>query len=136
VIVTMDDLLLELLRRLELLGEAYGELYDSEAREQIGDIVMDGFVRRKPGFVMPNRLGMVSETADLELRQALADYIEGANKMAGEIGLSSFHARLASFQSRAVRTNSAIAVDYEELFGHSPPEWYDEAGDVLWDRVR
>lgn len=132
----MEALLLELLRRLECLGEAHGELYDSEAREQIGGIVMDGFVRRKPGYVMPDRLGMRSETADLELRQALATYIEGASKLADEIGLSSFHTRLAAFQNPAVRTNSAIAVDYEELFGHTPPEWYDEAGNVLWDRVR
>ena len=132
----MDALLLELLCRLERLGEAHGELYDSEAREEMGGIVMEGFVRRNPGFVMPDRLGMLSEPADLELRRALASYIEAANKLADEIGLSSFHTRLAAFQNRAVRTNTAVAVDYEDLFGHTPPEWYDEAGNVLWDRVR
>lgn len=132
----MEALLLELLHRLERLGEAHGDLYDSEAREQIGGIVMDGFVRRKPGFVMPDRLSMLSEAADLELRQALASYIENANKLADEIGLTSFHARLAAFQNPAVRTNPAVAVDYEDLFGHTPPEWYDEAGNILRDRVR
>ena len=131
----METILLELLRRLERLGDAHGELYDSEAREQIGDIVMDGFVRRKPGFTMPSRLGMRSEDADHELRQALDSYIEDANKLADEIGLSSFHDRLAAFQNRAVRTNPAIDVGYEELFWHTPPDWYDEAGNILWDRV-
>jgi hypothetical protein len=132
----MEALLLELHCRLEKLGESHGELYDSEAREEIGGIVIDGFVRRKPGFKMPERLGMLSEAADLELRQALSAYIDGANKFADEIGFSSFHARLAAFQNPAVRTDSAIPVDYDELFGHTPPEWYDEDGNVLWDRVR
>ncbi len=136
VVATMEALLLELLRRLELLGDAHGELYDSEAREQIGDIVMDGFVRRKQGFTVPDRLGMLSDAADLELRKALISYIDEANKKAEEIGLSSFHERLAAFQNRAVRTNPAIDVGYEELFGHTPPEWYDEFGNVIWDRVR
>ena len=132
----MEALLLELLLRLERLGENHGELYDSEAREQIGDIVMNGFVRRKPGFKMPERLGMLSETADNELRQALASSIGDASKLADEIGLSSFQARLAAFQNPAVRTNPAIAVDYEDLFGHTPPEYHDEACNVRWDRVR
>src|SRR5262245_60768791 len=105
---TMDTLLLELLRRLERLGDEHGELYDSESREEIGGIVMDGFVRRTPGFKIPERLGMRSEEADRELRQALVEYIEGANKLADEIDLSSFHARLAAFQNPAVRTNPAI----------------------------
>jgi len=85
---------------------------------------------------MPDRLGMLSEAADLELRQALISYIDDANKLAAQMGISSFHERLAAFQNRAVRTNPAIDVGYEELFGHSPPEWYDELGNVLWDRVR
>lgn len=133
---TMESLLLDLLRRLEHLGDNHGELYDSEAREQIGGLVMEGFVRKTPGFIMPERLGMLSEEADSELRRILSEYIEAANRLADEIGLSSFHARLAAFQNRAVRTNPAIDVDYEELFGHTPPEWYDETGNVLWDRVR
>ena len=132
----MESLLLELLRRLERLGVNHEELYDSEAREQIGGLVMEGFVRKTPGFIMPERLGMLSEEADTELRRTLSEYIDAANRLAEEIGLSSFHARLAAFQHRAVRTNPTIDVDYEELFGHTPPEWYDEAGNVLWDRVR
>lgn len=132
----MEAILLELLQRLELLGETHEELYDSEAREEMGRIVMDGFVRRNPEFVMPDRLGMRSEDADLELRQALASYINTANRLADEIGLSSFHERLSAFQNAAVKTNLPNALDYDEFFGHTPPEWYDEKGNVLWDRVK
>jgi hypothetical protein len=133
---TMESILLELLRRLERLGENHEELYDSEAREQIGGLVMEGFVRKTPGFLIPERLGMLSEDADSELRRAISEYIEAANRLAEDIGLSSFHARLAAFQNPAVRTNPAVDVGYEELFGHTRPEWYDEAGNVVWDRVR
>jgi hypothetical protein len=136
VTATMEDLLLELLGRLERLGAAHGELYDSEVREQMGDAVMEGYVRRRSGHRLPDRFGMLSEAADAEVRAALAAYIEGANALAEEIGLSSFHARLAAFQDPAVRTDPAIAVDDDDLFGHTPPDWYDEGGNVLWDRVR
>jgi hypothetical protein len=132
----MENLLHELLGRLERLGETHGELYDSEVREQMGDAIMEGYVRRSPGYRLPDRFGMLSEAADAEVRAALAAYIEGANTHAEEIGLASFHARLAAFQNPAVRIDPAIAVDYDDLFGHTPPDWYDEAGNVLWDRVR
>lgn len=36
VVATIEALLLELLCRLEILGDTHEELYDSEAREQIG----------------------------------------------------------------------------------------------------
>lgn len=132
----MEAILFELLSRLERLGEAHEELYDSEAREEIGNIIMDGFIRRKPEFAIPTRLGMLSDAADAEVRQALRSYIENANILAQELGLTSFHARLAAIQNRNVRTNPTTAADYEELFGHTPPECYDEAGNVLWDRVK
>ncbi len=131
----MEHLLLELLGRLESLGEAHGELYDSEMREQMGGAIMEGYVRRSPGYRLPERFGMLSEVADAEVRSALAAYIEGANAVADELGLELFHDRLAAFQNPAVRTHSALAVDYDEFFGHTPPDWYDEAGNVLWDRV-
>ena len=132
----METHLLELLRRLERLGEFHHEQYGSEVREQMGDAIMEGYVRRRPGYRLPARFGMFSEAADTQVREALAAYIESANALAQEIGLASFHSRLAAFQNPAVRTNPDVAVDYEELFGHTSPEWYDEDGNVLWDRVR
>ena len=132
----MEQILLKLLPDLECIGQAHEELYDSDVHEQIGNAVMAGYVRRTPGYMLPDQFGMCSKIADIDVRKALAEYIERANVLADEIGLASFHARLAAFQDRAVRTNAAVAFDYEELFGHTPPDWYDEAGYVLWDRVR
>ena len=132
----MERILLELLCQLERLGEAHGELYDTEVRERMGDAVMEGYVRRSPQYLLPDQFGMNSAAGDARVREALAAYIERANGLAEEIGLTTFHARLAAFQDPAVRTPSDAAVDYDDLFGHTPPEWYDEAGNVLWDRVR
>jgi hypothetical protein len=136
VVAAMEQILLKLLRELERIGHAHEELYDSEVREQMGNAVMAAYVRRTPGYFLPDQFGMYSKDADAEVRKSLAEYIERANALADEIGVTSFHARLAAFQNRAVRANPTVAVDYEELFGHTPPEWYDEAGNVLWDRVR
>jgi hypothetical protein len=132
----MEQLLLELLSRLEGLGESHEELYDSEVRERMGDAIMEGYVRRTPGYEVPARFGMFTEAADAEVREALAAYMKSANTLADEVGLASFHARLATFQNSEVSTSSAISVYYDDLFGHTPPDWYDEAGTILWDRVR
>jgi hypothetical protein len=90
-----------------------------------------GLVSR-PGLLVERVERMIA----LQVAGASALILWDANKSADEIGLSSFHARLAAYQNSAVRTNPAIAVDYEDLFRRTPPEWYDEAGNSIWDRVR
>ena len=132
----MEKILLNLLRELERIGQSHEELYDSEVREQMGNAVAAAYVRRTPGYLLPDKFGMYSEDADADVRRSLAEYIERANALAGEVGLTSFHGRLAAFQDRSVRTSSAIHIEYEDLLGHMPPEWYDAAGNILWDRAR
>src|SRR5262249_51177607 len=122
----MEDILLELLRRLERLGQNHEELYDSEVREQMGNAIMEGYVRRRPGYRMPDQFGMFSEAADAEVREALAAYTEKANAVAQEIGLAPFHSRLAAFQNSDVRTKPPVGIYYDDLFGHTPPDWYDQ----------
>jgi hypothetical protein len=132
----MDQILLELLCDLERIGQSHEELYDSEVREQMGNAVMAAFVRQTPGYVFPDQFGMFSEAANAEVRKALASYVDRAIALAAQAMLRTFHDRLRAFQDRSVRTSSAVPVDYEDLFGHTPPEWYDDGGNVLWDRVR
>ena len=132
----MGQLLLRLLTELETVGRDHEELYDSEVREAMGEVIMQGFVRSIPGYEVPKNLGMYDDAANAVVSGALACYIASANQVALEIGLTSFHSRLAAIQNRAVRVNPQTAEDYEELFGHTPPEWYDVDGNVIWDRVR
>ncbi len=132
----MEQLLLELLSQLEAIGEIHGELYDSEVREKMGEAVMEGYVRNSSGYRPPDHFGMYSVEADAAVREALLAYIVTANSLADRIGLTSFKVRLAAFQNPAVRTSSSVQCYYDDMFGHTPPEWYDEGGNVLWDRVR
>src|SRR5688500_13094359 len=132
----MDLLLAELLESLETLGETYHELYDSDVREKMGAAILDGLVRRRPEFKLPDEFGMFSGDANLKVGRQIEKYIEAANRLADDQGILLFHPRLAAFQNSGVRTCSKYRLDYEDLFGHTPPDWYDPSGNVIWDRVR
>ncbi|HEX5105337.1 MAG TPA: hypothetical protein VFV87_16075, partial [Pirellulaceae bacterium] len=43
--LTMDEILLALLIRLEAIGDEHEELFDSEVRERMGNAVFHGFVK-------------------------------------------------------------------------------------------
>ncbi|MCE9545543.1 MAG: hypothetical protein K8T25_08505 [Planctomycetia bacterium] len=131
----MEALLLRLLTELQAIGRNHEELYDSEVREAMGVAIMEGFVRCISGYQIPADLGMMTENDNKSVRDALVRYINDANLRAAELCLASFHARLAAFQNRYVRVVPSSAKDYEELFGHTPPDWYDLDGNVIWDRV-
>lgn len=47
------ECLLHLLADFERIGDAYGELFDSEVREQAGNALMDAFVRRASDYEVP-----------------------------------------------------------------------------------
>jgi hypothetical protein len=132
----MEDALLKLLTTLEALGEIHEELYDSEVRERMRNAIMDGFVREKPNFEVPRDLGMFTDEANGAVQRALEIYISAANKRSRELGIVTFHVRLAAFQNGNVRTHSETGIYYDDLFGYAPPEWYDSDGNVLWDRAR
>jgi hypothetical protein len=132
----MEEHLLKLLSTLESLGNHYDELYDSEVREAMGEVIMQGFVRCIEEYEIPAQFGMFTPNAEKSVRDSIASYIDSANRTAEECGLNCFHDRLNAFQNSDVRVNRAVNVDYEELFGHTPPDWYDEGGNVIWDRVR
>ena len=126
----MEARLLTLLEKLQLIGEEHGELYDSEVREQMGVAIMEGFVRNHQHFRLPDSFGMFSNEANLKVKTAIVDYIESANKKASELGLTRFHDRLAAFQNPKIQA-SVPGSDYEEFFGHTPPEFYDDDGNVV-----
>ncbi|MBX9624135.1 MAG: hypothetical protein K2X82_10030 [Gemmataceae bacterium] len=125
-----DTQLSRLLEKLEGIGLQSGELFDTEVRERIGQVVMSGFVRNVTGFQLPDYLGMTSDEANAAVRSALREYIDEANAEAVRVGLTQFHDRLAVFQNSSVRTKKTGS-DYEEFFGHTPPEYYDINGNVL-----
>jgi hypothetical protein len=124
----MQALLLELLIGLEQIGNDHEDLFDSEVRERIGNAVMDGFVRCLPDFVLRSDLGLFQPDADTAVRDLIVRYTDDANALAADTGIVAFHDRLAAFQDPDVRTPEGN--DYDEFFGHSPPDGYDEDGTV------
>lgn len=132
----MQKLLLRLITELEAIGRIHEELFDSDVREAMGGAIMQGFVRHIEDYEITDNLGMFTSSANKDVKQSLVRYVNEANHEAKELGLGSFHSRLAAFQDSAVTLPSPSGFDYEELFGHTPPEYYDAEGIVIWDRVR
>jgi len=125
----MESVLLELLCRLEALGEEYGDLYDSEVRQAMSAAVFAGFIRALPGYTLPDRFAMYRPGGDQRVREVLAWFIAAFAKAAEHDGLVTFHQRLAAFQNRKVRTATTLGI--EDFFGWAPPEQYDEAGKLI-----
>ena len=57
----MEQLLLELLIRLETVGERDESLFDTVVREKMGDQIFYGFIKPQPGYVLPDEYGMPDE---------------------------------------------------------------------------
>lgn len=126
----MKNQLLALLEDLWNIGSDHAELYDTEVREQLGNAIMEGFVRANSDFGIPNDFGMYSSDANLRVKTAIAKYVSDASAEARALGIESFQDRLAAFQDRDVQL-SVPGMDYEEFFGHTPPEFYDQFGNVV-----
>src|SRR5712692_9697287 len=68
---TMDAVLLELLHRLEAIGDEHEELFDSDVREAMDAAVFYGFILPKTGYVLPDKFAMFSDEGDRLVRQTL-----------------------------------------------------------------
>ena len=110
------------------------ELHDSEVRERMSEALADGFIRAKADCGVRDDFGIFDSVANEDVRKAIISFILPANAVAADKRIVSFHDRLAAFQNHEMCV--APGSDYEEFFGHSPPEWYDTDGHVIWDRVR
>ncbi|HUT11543.1 MAG TPA: hypothetical protein VMY42_13665 [Thermoguttaceae bacterium] len=126
----MEEVLRHLLNQLEQVGVDHEEVYDSECRERMGNAVMDGFVRDEGDFFLGDDFGLHSVEANRAVREALAEYIANARARAAELGLKTFHDRLAAFQNSDVESDKEGSF-YDDFFGHSPPEAFDSAGNAI-----
>ena len=125
----MKALLKQLLDRLEEIAVEHEELFDSDVRQSMSNAILDGFVRNREGFEIPNEFGMFTSEGNSVVKTAIINYIGMANRKAENIGISSFHSRLSALQDDSVC--SFDGNDYDEFLGHSQPEFFDEAGTVV-----
>jgi hypothetical protein len=125
----MEQLLLELLYRLEAIGERDESLFDTVVRDKMGAAVFFGFIKPKPGYMLPDEYSMGDED-NRRIRAALQAYVNGARALAPTVGVDTFHKRLAAFQNLAVRTAAPHRNDYNDFFGWSPPAAFDAEGNI------
>ncbi len=123
----MNELLRQLLNRLEAIGVTNEEIYDTECRDRMGDAVFDGFIRPVANFNIPLDFGLHSTSANDAVRIALADYIEKAKKLAPTVGVTTFHERLDAFQNGTIKSD-VEGTYFDVFFGYSKPDAFDDAG--------
>lgn len=118
-----------MLNKLEEIGNDHEELFDSDVCQDMEDAIMNGFVRRKLQYEIPQDFGMFSDEANSAVREAISEYVSTCNNKADELGIVAFHDRLNAHQDGSVVT--AQRNDYEEFFGHARNEFFDELGNVI-----
>jgi hypothetical protein len=126
----MDELLLQLLKRLEEVGERHGEIYSTVCRDLMREAVHDGFLQPVDNFSLPTEFGLASGAADEEVRNALAQYLAAATTKANDLGLP-FLGRLEALQNPNVITERGTT--YDLFFGYTPPTDFTESGDWIGD---
>ena len=125
----MKDALKKLLDGLDEIGSKHEELFDSDVRQNMSNAIMEGFVRQRLQYEVPQDFGMFSEAGNTAVHDAIAEYVATANEKADELGLSAFHDRLNAVQDGSV--GSINGNDYDDFLGHSRNEFFDELGNVI-----
>jgi hypothetical protein len=126
----MEQVLAELLANLAAVEKEHRELSDTEVEEQTTDAVHHGFLIPTEGYELPEEFGMYSPEGDRAVRAALAAFLPAARAAAEAEGLTTFHQRLAAFQSFGVEVGPDW-VCYNDFFRYANPERYDAAGNVI-----
>lgn len=127
----MEQLLLQLLKALEAIGEENEEIGDTECRDAMRAAVYHSFLLPKPGYRLPATFGLYSKKSNQLVREALAVYIKAAKAEAKKLDLS-FRGRLVAFQNAAIHTEDGTTSD--EFFGYTPPTMWTEFGEWLGRR--
>jgi hypothetical protein len=89
-------------------------------------VIHDGFFKPVAEFSIPEDVGMYSDAANAAVRDALADFLDHASRLAEELGLD-FRERLAAFQHLDVSCGEA-QINYNDFFQYTPPDAYDSEG--------
>ncbi len=105
----MKEIIAELVRNLEELGEEHEELYDTEVRMRIGKALDEGYADSQEitEYKVPNDLGMLSESSNKRLQAILQKFVQKAIARAKELGLN----------DPSSRRNAIKDDDLEEFIG-------------------
>ena len=87
---------------------------------------MFAFSGSRVGDTIPKKFGIFNDDACGVVHEAIACFTTESLKL---LGSQSFQDRLESLQDTSVQSDDGN--DYEEYFGLTPSEFYDEDGNVL-----
>jgi hypothetical protein len=130
----MKEILSNLLEELEKIGESNEEIYDSECREKMDDAIWYGFLVPDIKYQLSDDFGLYNESANSLVKHALQKYIFEASNIAASNNMS-FLERLAAFQDNDVFTLGSKN-DYNDFFGYSNPEEFNNSGKWLGFKSR
>jgi hypothetical protein len=117
----MDEVLLQLLVALEAIGRDHEEIYDTDVREQMHDVIIDGFINPKNDFVLPDEFGMFSAEGNGAIRRVLERLLPEFRHAASHDGLNTPKERLSAFQNDELKTPDEGNY-YDDFFGYIDPD--------------
>jgi hypothetical protein len=119
-------ILRELMQKLENIAIDNPEIYTSEFREQISDIIWKGFVLPSDDYKLSDDFALSNDDANREVKQALQSYIQEASTTASSLSLK-FYKRLVVFQDRNISTYPRRS-HFDDFFKWRDPNGFDASG--------
>jgi hypothetical protein len=104
------------LESLEEIGDAHPELYDTDVRERLWQILEHRVVRAETDYPIPSDLGMFSDDANRKLHAVLERGLSNLLLAFEVCGLRTAEQRLHSLQNPGIKT-PRHQYTYEEFFG-------------------
>ena len=105
----------KLLTRMDGIMEKYGELQDTDVREQVHDAVFNAFVMAKADYLLPEEFRMFTKTGNKRVHSALVAFLKKAIKIADQENLNPGLSRLVVFQD--IEVTSENGSTYDDYFG-------------------
>ena len=105
-----------LLDALEEVAEQHAEVFDTDVREQIWEVVEQRYVRRTRGYVIPATLGMFTDEGNARLRAALEHHLKNLVAIADAFRLDTEVQRLRTIRNPAVASGRK-RYSFEDFFG-------------------
>lgn len=112
----MKNALRSLLNELEKIDADNAEIHDTAVREELHEVIIDGFIQPKPDFELPTYYAMFSDEADVQIRSALLAFFSHPEVITAKVQLLTAKERLDAFQDSGVESSSGIEIT--DYFGY------------------
>ncbi len=82
----MNEAVLRFLQDVKKILDQGGPFYDTDVREVVFHAIDEGFIKRRPGYVLPQSFEMLSDEGDALVRDAMERFLVAANAEAERRG--------------------------------------------------